>query len=291
MRLGLVICSAGRPGALATLFPILTAQSRPADLLVLSVTRRADLPGGAPPHGAILCTGPPGLAAQRNRALDALRGKVDIVVFFDDDFLPAQDALEGVRRGFAAFPEAAGLTGRLVADGIGGGGIDPADAAALLARDARPRGRPRALARRLVGLYGCNMAFRMAAVGATRFDELLPLYGWQEDVDFAARVPGEKLATDAFSGVHLGLRSGRETHGLALGYSQLANPVYLWRKGSLPAGFALRLGMRTFLANHLRTLRPEPWIDRAARARGNRRALADLCRGQAAPGRILELAE
>ncbi|MFD1343062.1 glycosyltransferase family 2 protein [Litorisediminicola beolgyonensis] len=289
MRLGLVICSAGRPEALGALLMRLRSQSAPADLLVLSVTGPADLPEGLVPPDAIICTGPPGLAAQRNRALDALRGQVEIVAFFDDDYLPAHDALDGIRRGFRAFPEASGLTGRLLADGIGSGGLDRAKAEALLDRDASPRNRPRALARRLVGLYGCNMAFRMDAVGTTRFDEALPLYGWQEDVDFAARVPGEKLATDAFSGVHLGLRSGRETRGLALGYSQLANPAYLWRKGSLPLGFALRLMLRSVLANHLRALRPEPWIDRVARARGNRRALVDLLRGTAAPGRILDL--
>jgi hypothetical protein len=42
-------------------------------------------------------------------------------------------------------------------------------------------------------------------------------------------------------------------------------------------------------ANHLKALRPEPWIDRLARARGNWMALFDILRRREDPRRILEM--
>ena len=58
-----------------------------------------------------------------------------------------------------------------------------------------------------IGLYGCNMAFRAGMIRHERFDENLALYGWQEDVDFSARISkyGQIVKTDAFVGVHRGV--------------------------------------------------------------------------------------
>ena len=39
--------------------------------------------------------GPRGLCAQRNRGVKAIADRCDVVVFFDDDYLPARCALEG----------------------------------------------------------------------------------------------------------------------------------------------------------------------------------------------------
>jgi hypothetical protein len=39
----------------------------------------------------------------------------------------------------------------------------------------------------------------------------------------------------------------------------------------------------------MRALRPEPWVDRRGRARGNWLAMFDLLRGRVVPERILEL--
>ncbi|MEM9371892.1 MAG: family 2 glycosyl transferase, partial [Pseudomonadota bacterium] len=86
-----------------------------------------------------------------------------------------------------------------------------------------------------------------------------------------------------------GVRSGRETSGHLLGYSQVANPIYLMRKGSLPRRFALKLMLRNVVSNHAKCVRPEPWIDRRARARGNRLAIWDLIRGRSDPERILDI--
>ena len=46
--------------------------------------------------------------------------------------------------------------------------------------------------------------------------------------------------------------------------------------------------LRNMAANHARALRPEPWIDRAGRMRGNWRGLGDILAGRADPERILQ---
>ena len=139
-------------------------------------------------------------------------------------------------------------------------------------------------------LYGCNMVLRTAAIGSDRFDEQLPLYGWQEDVDFAARIArrGPLRSTNAFTGVHRGAKGGR-TSGVRFGYSQVANIIYLCGKRTMGWRFGLNLLGRNILANHVRMFWPEPWADRRGRACGNWLAFADLMRGRLHPTRILDL--
>lgn len=296
--IAVVICSVGRPDCLRELAPVLAAQERVPDRVVFALTKPEDIgfdPAPLFPPGAEVTVlySEKGLPRQRNAGLECIGERADIVVFFDDDFIPAPNALAGIERAFAQWPEISGMTGHLVADGIEGEGFTIDQAKALLLRyadGAEPGQRPIQILRDgLIGLYGCNMAYRVSAIGAIRFDEALPLYAWQEDIDFAARVPGGLVETDAFAGVHLGAKSGRETAGHRLGYSQIANPWYLWRKGTMPGRFGFRLALRNMLANHARMLRPEPWIDRKARARGNWLALFDILRGRARPDRILDL--
>jgi GT2 family glycosyltransferase len=141
--------------------------------------------------------------------------------------------------------------------------------------------------------YGCNMALRLDVVRAhaLRFDERLPLYAWYEDIDLCRRLAshgGEIVEVAAASGVHLGVKHGR-TSGKRLGYSQVVNPLYLWRKGSYPLDRALRSIGRHLLINGVRSLRPEPWVDRRGRLVGNSLALLDIMRGRAVPERILDL--
>ncbi|MBO9474879.1 glycosyltransferase [Shimia sp. R10_1] len=293
-RIAVVICSVGRPDELADLVPHLTKQTRMPDRVVFVVTKPEDAPQDltAPfSEGteAVVLYSDKGLTKQRNMGLDAVQNDCDLVVFFDDDFVPSRYALEGIEGAFAAWPDVNGMTGHLIADGINGGGYEAAQAADMVAQyDTTPRSEPTVLRSGLVGLYGCNMAYRLSAVGETRFDPALPLYGWQEDIDFAAQIPGERIKTDAFSGVHCGTKNGRETAGARLGYSQLVNTWYLWRKGTMSGRFAFKLAARNMIANHVKLLRPEPWIDRKARAIGNWRAVKDILTGIAHPERILE---
>jgi len=295
LRVALVICSVGRAEAISALLPWIARQTVAPSEVVFVVTRPEDLPDTSALPDAQVIYSEKGLPKQRNRGLDAVQKTNDAVFFIDDDYLPAETAIEGVATALKTWPDVVGVTGELLADGIRSGGLEVEKAAELITdqeNKTKAKGEassPIATQRNLVGLYGCNMAYRCAAIGETRFDERLPLYGWQEDVDFAARITGEKLRTDAFVGVHCGTTRGRETSGHLLGYSQIANVFYLARKGSLPKRFAFRLAFRNVLANHAKLLRPEPWVDRKGRVRGNWIALRDIFMGRSAPERILEM--
>jgi GT2 family glycosyltransferase len=136
------------------------------------------------------------------------------------------------------------------------------------------------------------MAFRMKSIRqlGLSFDEALPLYGWQEDIDFSRQLAtlGRIVDVSTLRGVHLGAKGGR-TSGVRFGYSQIANPVYLIRKGTMSLSFAAPLVWRNLLANLYGSFRPEPWIDRRGRLKGNCLALCDLVTGRISPQRILEL--
>ena len=57
------------------------------------------------------------------------------MLFFDDDFIPADDFVEECARIFEANPHMVMLTGHVVADGINSAGFDAKEAEAYLARD------------------------------------------------------------------------------------------------------------------------------------------------------------
>jgi hypothetical protein len=116
------------------------------------------------------------------------------------------------------------------------------------------------------------------------------LYGWQEDIDFTSQLRryGRVVGFNTIIGVHLGLKAGRVS-GVRFGYSQIANPTYLISKGTVPATFALDLMARNIAANLLRSLWPEPWIDRRGRLRGNLLAVGHLMMGRIEPEYILKI--
>ena len=289
-----VVASLGRPAEVEALLHRLAQQSLLPTRVILSVESVADLPVSLQqnwPFPLDTILGPRGSSIQRNRALDRLAGQVDLVAILDDDYVPSIHALDGISRSFAAFPEASGLCGTLLADGADSMGIQLQEALRMVSTYDAEQG-PVTAPSRVVGMkgvYGCNMAFRMADVGALRFDENVPLYGWLEDSDFGARLPGPVIYTNAWVGVHCAVKTGREARGRRLGYSQVMNPVYFWRKGSMSLGRILPLMLRPILANTAKSLRPEPWVDRKGRLQGNFLALMDLLRGRITPGRILSL--
>lgn len=288
LRLFVAIATVGRADLVRRTADLLADQNRPADGLVVATVSEQDVAGIDRARGQPeVLFSEKGLCRQRNRALSALAGRADVVIFFDDDFIPAPDYLANVEALFAADPGLVGVTGRLLADGVLHGGYSIAQAQAFIA--GRTAAAPAVLTPRRE-LYGCNMAIRLSAAEGLRFDENLPLYGWQEDVDFTGRLArrGPMVAASNVTGVHLGVSGGR-TSGKRLGYSQVANLVYLRRKGTLRAGFAARLMARNLLANAVRSLRPERLVDRRGRLLGNLLAVRDCLRGRADPRRILEL--
>lgn len=292
-RIAVIIASKGRPDDLSLWLGHMRRQSLPPALMIWCLCAREDLPdlsGIAEAERPLVVWSAAGSCVQRNAGLEALPQDIDIVAFFDDDYVPSSYCLEGVARTFAVAPDLVGATGYLLADGINSAGIPLAQAMALVEAydDAPPP--ERVVLHHRVGLYGCNMAFRAALIGDDRFDERLPLYGWQEDVDFAARLSrhGPTRATNAFAGVHRGAKGGR-TSGVRFGYSQVANIIYLCRKRSIGWRFGMQLMWRNILANHGRMLWSEPWADRKGRAVGNWLAFVDLLRGRLDPMRVTEL--
>lgn len=290
LRVAVIIASTGRPECVANVLTDLRRQTVAPSRIILSVTSARDLP---PPHtrtGAEVVLARRGLPAQRNAGLDHLGDDADVVVFFDDDFVPSRHALAGIAMLFAEHRAIVGATGVVLADGIKTPGIPYVRAETIVAAHDRKGARLSTLLHDVPDLYGCNMAYRLSALDGLRFDERLKLYGWQEDVDFAVQVSrrGRTVKTDAFVGVHLGTKGGR-TSGVRLGYSQVHNPLYLWRKGTMPRAKALRLMVRNVASNHARSLWPEPWVDRIGRVRGNWLGLADVLRGRLTPERIEDL--
>lgn len=290
MRIAVGIATRGRAPILLETLAELDRQARPADRILVSHATPEDVAGVTDRFpGVEFLTGASGLPAQRNRILDAI-GDCDAVVFFDDDFLPAPGWLAVLEQVLRVRPDCAVATGVVLADGAKGPGIAPADARAILA--AAPPVADALATAPAFNAYGCNMALRLAPLRAhaIRFDEALPLYAWYEDIDLSRRLlpHGAILRLLGAQGVHLGTKQGR-VPGVRLGYSQVANPLYLARKGSFPWSHAIPSAARHCLINALKSLRPEAEVDRRGRLRGNLLALADLLRARMRPDRVLDL--
>lgn len=290
LTIAVVVATTGRPRTSRLTIDRLARQSRiPDRVLAVAVTPADVAELGEAAIAVESHFAPRGLCSQRNHALAMLGGRSDLVIFFDDDFVAADDYLENVERLFLQYPDIVGATGRVIADGANGRGIPFEEAEAIVAADTHVADWSR-ITRPKRGLYGCNMVFRAAAIGQLRFDENLPLYGWQEDVDFSYRLGtrGRLVACDAIKGVHMGEKIGR-TSGRRLGYSQIANPLYLLGKRSIPRDLAWRIMRNNVSSNLWGSLWPEPYIDRRGRLIGNLLAVRDLATRRMHPRRILEL--
>ena len=289
LRIAVIYATLGRPELARRTIQDLQRQTRAPDIVLVSAVTPGDVVGiEALEPAPELVFGAKGLCAQRNRGLDALAGRADLIVFFDDDFIPATDYLAEVEALFAGRPTLAGATGWVLRDGIKTPGISFEEAMAIIADHAKPRiFRTRPLDG---GLYGCNMIIRALCADGMRFDERLPLYGWLEDLEFTYRLHerGELAWSDALRGVHMGTKGGR-TSGVKLGYSQIANPVHILSNGGGPRQHLLWQMVRNLGSNLILSLRPEPYVDRVGRLRGNLLALADLLRRRLDPMRILVL--
>ena len=293
MKITVIIATFGRQALLDRTLGFLEGQLRPPDRVIVSAPDESHIgkhESAAFPISYVF--GVRGSCVQRNRAIDAALGQTDIITFFDDDFLPATDYLQVLERNFEFHPDWVVLRGEAVADGAHGAGFTFEEGLALL-REAERTYAVHPLEERSaehVGGYGCNMSMRASAIGNLRFDERLPLYGWQEDIDFTSRLRerGRVIGLNTLYGVHLGAKSGRVS-GVRFGYSQLINPIYLVRKGTMPASFAFNLIWRNIAANTVKSFWPEPYIDRRGRLKGNILAAFHLVRGKIEPEFILKL--
>jgi hypothetical protein len=282
------LATRGRPIEVQRIVERVRQQTLRPQQIVVACVNQGDVGELEESDDLMIAIGPPGLARQRNRVLANLAPDCEFVVFFDDDFWPRRDWLGVVVEAFRRDPDLACVTGNVVADGILGPGLSYA--AAERAVDGEPSTPPQW---RIDGYspYGCNMAFRRSAIDGLRFDERLVLYGWLEDFDFGARVArgrGRLVRLGAAIGAHLGVKGARVS-GLRLGYSQVMNPFYMRRKGTLSARGALRQILRNVCANAAKALWPEPYVDRRGRLLGNFIAVGDLARGRCTPERAERL--
>lgn len=294
LNIAVGIATIGRPDVLSETIDRIVRQTRLPDRLVICPAADSDVDRGRlrnSPVSTSVVLGAIGSCAQRNQILAEVAGEADLIVFFDDDFFPRDDYLRQIEAIFATHGDVAAVTGRPVEDGISGPGFGIEYARSIADRPAERIAGDEMLQETL-GTYGCNMAFRMMPIVEhnIRFDENLPLYGWLEDIDFSTRLAtyGRVVESGLLKGVHLGTKSARSS-GVRLGYSQIANPIYLLCKGTMPWSYARSFMLRNITANLIRCLRPEPWIDRRGRLKGNFLALYDAVIGKVSPQRILQL--
>ncbi len=150
LSIGVIIATKGRRDEAASLIRHLNAQTRLPERVILVVGNLEDAPNAS---GVEVVLGPIGLAAQRNTGLKAAEG-LDLVVFYDDDFVPAPGALEAIERLFTARPDIVGATGHVAADGATVRTISEKTAVDICQKlHLTP---PPLAERRVIGLYGCN---------------------------------------------------------------------------------------------------------------------------------------
>jgi glycosyltransferase involved in cell wall biosynthesis len=294
MKLGLVIATYRRADILEKVLRHLLAQPRVPDEIVISAVDATDIPNIA--NGACNIQkvfGPAGSCSQRNRGISHLLGLVDVIAFIDDDFIVGDDYFLNMERMFAQDRAVLGFNGAIIADGADSAGFTFEEGLRFVEDYSKHKQKP-VVIREVRGpdARGCNgnIAFRAAEIGALRFDEHLPLYGWQEDLDFCGALcrAGRTITSNLVWGVHLGTKRGKGSE-LRLGYSQMVNPIYIVRKGNMSLGYAFRLAANNFLANLFKSIHPESYIDRRGRLRGNLIGIFHLVTGRLTPEYILKM--
>jgi glycosyltransferase involved in cell wall biosynthesis len=284
------IATRGRPAILPETIAFLAKQERQPDKILVAYAELEDV-GDAPdrfPYVTFI-QAELGLTRQRNAIL-SLAGNCDILLFIDDDFYLDPHYLQITERFFNENPDVVASTGRVLADDIKGPGLTVEQARSILARDTGAQGEQRISPRYCV--YGCNMGLRMAPIRehTLRFDETLPLYGWYEDWDFSRQLAqfGAIVHISNACGVHLSVKVGRMA-GVRMGYAQVANPIYLARKGTFPWSHVFRFIVGPCLKNLVWSVKPEAHVDRLGRFCGNLAALRDLLTGTLSPMQITNL--
>jgi len=284
-----VICSANRPHILAeTVQSLISRQSRQPREIVISVYDEEHVAEETKiiPSVRIVLNSRKGLTVQRNAALSSVQ--TPYTLFLDDDVEIASNYIESMESLLDSSRDVVAATGFIVADGAQGDtGLDREFAKGLTVSY-----RPSSENCDHQETYGCNIFARASVFSSIRFDENLPLYGWLEDYDFATNcLKHGKIILNAGTCVaHLATPTGR-TSGLKFGYSQIINPLYLWRKNDRPT--LLRVIFHHWVLSTTRNLRrtlfsiPSDRDDRTGRFRGNVLAFGDLLKGRIDPTRIL----
>jgi GT2 family glycosyltransferase len=290
MQIVVGIATHGRPAILAETLAFLAQQQRRADRILVVYAEPADV-GDCPRRfpDATFVAAELGLTRQRNIVV-ALAQDCDYLQFFDDDFYPHPAYLQVVEKYLTDHPDVVATTGHVLADDIKGPGLTVAQAKSIIAASDPGQTEQHAIPTFLA--YGCNMGLRMQTIRehSLQFDETLPLYGWYEDWDFTARIArfGAVMHISNACGVHLSTKTGRIT-GVRMGYAQVANPIYLARKGTFLWSNVFEFIIGPFFKNLVRSIAPEEYVDRFGRFCGNLAAFRDLATGRLSPTQIIDL--
>lgn len=294
MKVSLIICSFGRPGVLdETVQSILNQTVLPEEILVACPSMVHVEERTLTRDRVRFIKTPHGLTLQRNAALEQV-GDTDLIVFLDDDMELCTTYLERMAQLFAKDPGLTIASGRMLADGGRGVMVSRTNARVLCAdAESQMLGTDRLETESLDYGYGCNLIVRSSVGKTVRFDERLSLYAWLEDSDFSFRCTrGRKppVVNLAAACVHLGWRGGRIS-GRKMGYSQIVNPIYLWRKARV---FTLRhlviqYWMRCLAANIVGVFWGKPEEDRLNRLKGNLTAMWHLLNRRCDPSAINQL--
>jgi glycosyltransferase involved in cell wall biosynthesis len=280
-QVAVIIATRGRPELIPLSLRQLETQTVSPARVLYSTVEKGDV--GTPPASSLAVEylyGPPGLTTQRNTALQLLKDGIDVVIFFDDDFVPSRFWVERAASIFERNSDVAAVTGKVLQDGVCTAGIQWNEGLQVVeSADQAANSVNAPVLEQCTSAYGCNMAFRSSAIAGLRFDERLVLYGWLEDRDFSVRLgkKGKIVSADVLWGVHLGLKGGRVS-GVRLGFSQIVNAWYLFQKGTLSRTEALRRIFQALAANSAKYLLPEKYIDRRGRLKGNLLGLIEIVR-------------
>lgn len=285
----------GRPVILRETLLDLDQQTRPPQGIFVAFFEDSDigdLPKEFPAVRFLRGIGAGGSCAQRNRLLNAVGTDFDLIFIMDDDCYLHRDYLLRLEETFAADPTVLGVTGKILENGALGAGLRGDYARGVLAAISSVPSIQEAPPFDTFNTDGCNMGFRTAVLERLRlrFDENMPGYAWYEDIDFSRQLlpHGRVVLIPGAQAIHLGAKVGK-TSGRRYGYSQVANPIYLARKGTYPWPNMVRSITKNLAANLIKSLRPESYIDRAGRLTGNLIAFRDLLVGRLRPDRILSL--
>jgi GT2 family glycosyltransferase len=289
-RLAVGIPTRGRPAILAETIAFLAKQNRQPDRIIVAYADPEDIGDASDRFPDVtFVQAPLGLTRQRNAIL-TLSSDHDLLLFMDDDFYPDPRYLTITERFFLENPDVVASTGRVLADDIKGPGLSVAEAKSIVAHSNGVQYEQQITPRYFA--YGCNMCVRLAPIRENHlcFDETLPLYGWYEDWDFSRQLAafGSIVHISNACGVHLSIKVGRMT-GLRMGYAQVANPIYLARKGTFPWSVVFKFIIGPCLKNLVRSLAPEAHVDRLGRFCGNLVAFRDLLWGTLSPTQIVDL--
>lgn len=303
-----VIATKGRSEILVGLMERLYQQTFLLEKIVIVGTCeqdfcRSQLEAVASPSHLVLLVSPTvGASAQRNFGIRYLQRicpsfpKAGVCIFFDDDFRPDSDWVKNAMYALNGNQAVVGLSGWVLADGIHDQvGISEAQAMEYLEGGKGPDLKHFTCVSsptKTTSLYGCNMAVRAANLKDCYFDENLPAYSWQEDRDLTGQLKefGLCVFDPSCRGVHLGVKGGRVS-GVKFGYSQVANMLYLLKKGTVDLATFLRMVPKNIIANIVKSIFFWKFrhVDYKGRLLGNSIAIKDLILNRVEPKNIEKL--